>query len=428
MEAPSLDPRDSFERSPQPPNQPFLAAGPAESGGNPSSANTQSASDVTATDDTSASTADATAAMTATTTDADHTTATDTALGGTTPSTDQPVATETQVTSTQDDNTSTGAGPLATSALPYAATRTASSTSAVQSSGSDAQPAPTSYSPVNASTSALPQLDRAYSGGMSSAAIAAAVVVPLLVLALVLAAFLLLRRRDRTRPRITPGFVPAMKERFGRHAQSAGASVPILTSSTNNAYFTGLDTSSNGSQHGPGEGFYAPRQSEGGTFMEPPPPYKPKSPEPDTQSDSRATPAAVGPSGPPSVREPDDDRQDTTTPFLDSDTPVSPISVTYEGAFPAAERPAVSRQGTQRSITSTLYSDSASVHSARAARMSVGGTQLIGADEAQRAVDPFDDPESPVSSVGGEDTQSLNDGGPSQAVSPIGRLQRPWGR
>ena len=111
---------------------------------------------------------------------------------------------------------------------------------------------------------------------LTNGALAAAVVVPIVFLAsLIGLAFLCLRRRAQG-PSTTPAVPPAavtMKEKFGSFRRQRDPlprppiDPPILTSDHNNAYLTGLDTSSFGSR--PSSGEYAAR----GSYEPPPPPY-----------------------------------------------------------------------------------------------------------------------------------------------------------
>ncbi|KAI7035905.1 hypothetical protein KC366_g7705, partial [Hortaea werneckii] len=128
--------------------------------------------------------------------------------------------------------------------------------------------------------------------GMSSGAVAAAVVVPLLfaLLALILALLCLRRRRRRNRLNSAhtshTHFLTPMRENFSRSSPrnslppttGNATGPPILTSPHNNTYNTGLDTPGT-SHRGQSDEYYAvpPRRSEGGTFIDPPPPYKPSS-------------------------------------------------------------------------------------------------------------------------------------------------------
>ncbi|KAK5117126.1 hypothetical protein LTR85_009057 [Meristemomyces frigidus] len=232
--------------------------------------------------------------------------------------------------------------------------------------------------------------------------------------------------------------MPAMREKLGGVRTSAiplsstAVSPPVVTSNRNNAYFTGLDTSSHGSQRGQSGEYYAPaRRSEGGTFVDPPPPYKAKSQQSSNRQSvqsggslqSQAIPedlevppmiAAI-----PTLREPSPQSDRNESPFADPTTPTAGTA-SAGGLFAgsALPRPATSRSLTNRSFTSDNYSDTASVHSARAARMSVGGIQMVGPPDGmemgRRGSDPFGDPESPlVSEVGSEEYHGFTGGRPS---------------
>ncbi|GAB1733598.1 hypothetical protein NU195Hw_g1521t1 [Hortaea werneckii] len=126
-------------------------------------------------------------------------------------------------------------------------------------------------------------------GSISSGAVAAAVVVPLLfaLLALILVLLCLRRRRRRrnhldSTPTSHTHFLTPMREKFSRSSPrnslppttGNATGPPILTSRHNNTYNTGLDTPGT-SHRGQSDEYYAPaRRSEGGTFIDPPPPYK----------------------------------------------------------------------------------------------------------------------------------------------------------
>ncbi|KAK5690648.1 hypothetical protein LTR97_012204 [Elasticomyces elasticus] len=305
------------------------------------------------------------------------------------------------------------------------------------SSGSSAQ--------QSASSTPLP-LTNAGHHGISSSTLAAAVVIPLLfALAALIGAFFCIRRKNRrilasqhhalasTSPSAGGfGFMPAMREKLGG-TQTSAAPVMLGSNLRNNAYYTGLDTSSQASRGESGE-YYAPlgseaRRSEGGTFADPPPPYKAKSlassgkrisiPEEDEMVQVPLAAAAI-----PSVREPHQDASPFADPPVSSHARNESItsdtstvralprnSLAEDTAFLAspivAHRPGTSRSASRRSVFSAVsgrsgfsvdsdqYSDSASVHSAHAARRSVGGAQVITArasrGESMTLGNPFHD-------------------------------------
>ena len=143
-----------------------------------------------------------------------------------------------------------------------------------------------------------------------------------------------------------------------------------MTSSQNNAYYTGLDTSSLGSRGGSGE--YQPRAS----YEPPPPPYV---------HDASPPPPCEG------MRIP--------SPF---DDPEHDHGIVDGMLFPRRD------SASNRSVSSTLYSDSASVHEAREARRSLGGAQMIEAvsfASAEGGSDPF------VSPVGSPTASRAEGGG-----------------
>ncbi|KAK5111548.1 hypothetical protein LTR62_004844 [Meristemomyces frigidus] len=289
---------------------------------------------------------------------------------------------------------------LTTSSQTTFATSTSAGTgsSSLASSLSSVQPIPSStisgkHTVASETRAPLPLTGHAHHDALSHGALAAAILVPLLfgLLALLLA-FLCLRRRrtqDQTRRHSAAAFLPAMREKFGKFGSVRGTSytapvtaAPVMTSERNNAYFTGLDTSSQGSRRGESGEYYAPpRRSEGGTtFDEPPPPYKAKSvPSTGASLTRTSIPDVAEPAAStviPTVHEP---RASTTrSPFADpSPTTTSNLNTAFL-ASPLDQRPQTSRSTSQRSFNSDQYSETASVHSARAARMSVIEPQIIG--------------------------------------------------
>ncbi|EMF09830.1 uncharacterized protein SEPMUDRAFT_150949 [Sphaerulina musiva SO2202] len=82
--------------------------------------------------------------------------------------------------------------------------------------------------------------------------------------------------------------------------------------------------------------------------------------------------------------------------------PVSPLLPRFLSPSPSLHEQ--HRPGTSPSINSDVYSDNASIHSARAARMSIGSPTMIlhrggthHSDSPRGSTgDPFDDPDSPV--------------------------------
>lgn len=201
--------------------------------------------------------------------------------------------------------------------------------------------------------------------------IAAAVVVPLLV-ALGLLGFLFFflrnrRRRKAVQPRpmeevrakIHPAPTPPM-------AAAAASEQPHLgTSPDNPTYFTGLDTES---AHSGGHD----------SLEEPPPPYV------RSANSSMRRPLGAAPMIP--RLQIDRASSINISPFADSHSADSPYQETSN-----LRRPEVSRETSNRSITSTLYSSNASVNEAEPARVSTSHARLfrhsLGAERS-----PFADP------------------------------------
>ncbi|KAK4500568.1 hypothetical protein PRZ48_008757 [Zasmidium cellare] len=244
-------------------------------------------------------------------------------------------------------------------------------------------PAPTSMSSAasagETTSSATPiPVQHDHDNGLSKGELAAAIVVPIVVvLALAALLILCLRRRKQQSSTSREGslsaaFIPAsIKEKWASMRTSnasAPRDQPIVTNPQNNAYNTGLDTSSHGS---------APHSSgrASSDLQPPPPPYTL-----------------------PQMRQ--------HTP-LDIPTPNTPSAAALL-AMPLDPPQPSSRSA--RSITSTLYSDTASVHSARAARVSVAGPNVVqslpNASRSMSSADPFDTeantPVSPMSTRDGE--------------------------
>lgn len=275
------------------------------------------------------------------------------------------------------------------------------------------------------------QHQRNSGSGPGTGVVAAAVVVPIVVL-LGLAMFGLVclrrRRRRRAHPHRQqqryagdgPQFLPMLREKWAGSLRSNSSETeprPELTggrTEMQNAYMTGIDTRS--SHHYSGN--YA--RSEGGTFVDAPPPYahhaqRPGDPTPNTDASPyqldllhhrQQDPPSSQPQSSPGPYHLDllhlrTDQHNDVPPVSPASTqnpralsPVSPISPT---APPAAAQSASSfltpthslrtptRSGSARSITSTLYSDTASVHSARAARRSVGGPFIVEGQTGRRS-------------------------------------------
>ncbi|GAB1739793.1 hypothetical protein NU219Hw_g4729t1 [Hortaea werneckii] len=384
-------------------------------------------------------------------------------------------------------------------------------------------------------------------GGMSSGAVAAAIVVPLLfaLLAFILTILCLRRRRRRrhhlhsTTPSSHTHFLTPIREKFSRSSPRNSLPVvpptaslttgpPIVTSPHNNTYNTGLDTPGTSHRGQSSDEYYAPaRRSEGGTFLDPPPPYKPSSLASSTSGRSAedrtlphrgptpypdqnilaapaptATPAAAAASTHPRTSYRDPSYRWSLGPFTDlaattshphddngeeeeEDSrpstaatastfrahPVSSLgtsgsarsarsgrsytSTHAASASASAARPAPaamvglspydvhSRHGhvvtpgggggggindtrspTPRSFSSEMYSDTASVHSARAGLVRDGGPRVLGSssfsrsgrdeDRVRRDGDPFGDPRGSGLMVGdegeGEEWHSLTGG------------------
>ncbi|KAI5212505.1 hypothetical protein E4T38_00513 [Aureobasidium subglaciale] len=138
---------------------------------------------------------------------------------------------------------------------------------------------------------------------------------------------------------------------------------PIITSPQNPTYFTGLDTFS---------------VHSAATSEDPPPPYRARSMLSHTSSQRRQ----------PSIT--------TTVAALAPASPISPAHLA--SPFSDANTVGVSRSPSQRSFASTLYSETASVYEARAARRSTGPAEYtinrtLSTGDDVRVRSPFEDPE-----------------------------------
>ncbi|KXS99923.1 hypothetical protein AC578_909 [Pseudocercospora eumusae] len=230
--------------------------------------------------------------------------------------------------------------------------------------------------------------------GISHGQLAAAIVVPIITsLSLIVLAIMCLRRRRKTNRERTSsdasrgtkrsifGAAAGWKEKWGsvRSSASSQHKDPVVTSESNNAYMTGLSS-----------------QRESYTEAHPhppPPPYILGAPEipPLTIVDTNI-------SLPPSRRP-------------------SAVAVGVELSHLATNNPsqhlAPPSPAYARSINSDVYSETASVHSARAARMSIGGPITVpmlntsksratmkDSGSGKRNSDPFDDPQTPESRTG----------------------------
>jgi hypothetical protein len=257
--------------------------------------------------------------------------------------------------------------------------------------------------------STLQTSNKAYQSGPSAGKIAAAVIIPVICLLTLGFGLFFLRRRQRRRAVSLAGKPyrhhpmtdrsafskeTAMPRSSPRHPNASAT--PVLTSATNNSYYTGLSTPTTPSRtstqtrrsHIDGSPRTAAHPEP--SIYDPPPPAYAINPPPNS---TPTLPHLFFP----------------TDPFMDPD-PVSPISSpTSQHTLPTASalatltgrgndtsftayslspasgipRPNISRAGTMvstASVTSDMYSDTASLHSARPARMS----RVVG--------DPFGDP------------------------------------
>lgn len=273
--------------------------------------------------------------------------------------------------------------------------------------------------------------------GLSPVELAAAIIGPIIALMAFIGLVILCLRRNKRRQRTssdasrgtrTSFFGGGWKEKWGSIRSSASSQhykEPVVTSHSNNAYMTGLDTSSrSGSLYQHHSGGHYTQNSDGGAGAEytgePPPPYLRGAPEipplaaisTNISLPSSRRPSTVGRGDPHELH------------------PLSPQHlappVAHFSPLSAADLPTPPfLDSSARSINSDVYSETASVHSARAARMSIGGpigVEMLpsplktrgsrmtmkgsisegsgassGTADGKRHSDPFDDPSTPLS-------------------------------
>ncbi|KAH9844756.1 hypothetical protein Tdes44962_MAKER07101 [Teratosphaeria destructans] len=260
--------------------------------------------------------------------------------------------------------------------------------------------APTSTSTVGQETETgtfLPLTEDVHTGhsGMSHGALAAAIGVPVLVAILaLLLAYLFLRRRHNRKlnPHTRMPSASAFLEKGDTRTSLQPLSRIVAHHERNSAYFTGLDTSASADDSRAVSGEYYPAAGDAGAHRrgtsdastvgsDPPPPYKPMTASGRTSS-TTVDPLAVAfdPSRHhrPNYVLPDIPtltREDNHSPFTDaaavSFTDAPDLSPLPDSPLGNTLRPTTSRTVSARSFSSTLYSDNASVHSARAQRVSV---------------------------------------------------------
>jgi hypothetical protein len=328
-----------------------------------------------------------------------------------------PESTASNSATTQTDSS----GSSITSPATRSSQSTTFATSATNSAASEHGP--------NLPDSSLQTTDRGYHTGPSSGKIAAAVVIPLVfLLALGFGLFYLRRRRRRHSAALAgqPYHHHPMTDRspFSKEAALAKPAprnpnpgvAPILTSATNNTYYTGLSTPTTPSRastqtRGRSDDSAHPGAAVASIYDIPPPAYA-RNPPPGSTPTLPQLSFAADPFMDPDPMSPI--ASDCTSPtgavlaaLSGRDTAFTATSLSpVSNSRGAVGRPNVSRAGTMRSVTSVtsdMYSDTASVRSARPARMSGvtaqvvgngGGNRLSGASFAPGSIggDPFTDP------------------------------------
>lgn len=319
-------------------------------------------------------------------------------------------------------SSSSSTGPGTTIARP-----TSSSTLTAYGQQQTSLPGPTETSLSTAQNSGNAN-DNNGGGELSTGQLVAVIVVPIAVAALVvlLAVLVFRRRRERdgsrqqhARPDDSSGIssnnktnnnqgsgaIFGLREKWSGSRRSSASSQqqqqqqqqPIrleVTSHYNNSYMTGLDTSSRSSSLQDDE----------------PPPYPfdithTAAPSPRRLS-RRLTdlrPQKMTRLQIPQHHPTTSTSTTTATTMLAPIPPVSPLLPRFLSPSPSFLHEQ-HRPGTSPSINSDVYSDNASIHSARAARMSIGSPTMIlhrggthHSDSPRGSTgDPFDDPDSPV--------------------------------
>jgi hypothetical protein len=251
-----------------------------------------------------------------------------------------------------------------------------------------------------------------HAGGPSPGQVAAAVVIPLLFLIALVFAILFLRRRRR-RSNVVPSELQQhhhhhpMADRSGaafakesafQGPRRPSAIAPILTTTTNNTYYTGLSTPSTPSRttstntRGPSDD--STRGAAVPSAYDIPPPAYAKLPPPGSTptlpqlsfpADPFMDPDPVSPLTSPSTStSPSTAHTNAALAALSGrDTSYTAVSLSPNSSRngPTPARPDISRAGTMRSaasVTSDMYSDTASVHSAKPARMSGAPNLVVG--------------------------------------------------
>ena len=271
--------------------------------------------------------------------------------------------------------------------------------------------------PENSGAAIQTSSRRYHAGGPSPGQIAAAVIVPLFFLIALVFTILFLRRRRRRNNAVPPQLQQQhhpMVDRSGaafakegitpkphlRNFSRSNATAPILTTTTNNTYYTGLSTpttpsrttstntrgpSDDSAQAGPTSAYDIPPPAYAKL---PPPGSTPTLPQLSFPSDPFMDPEPVSPLTPtPTLPTTTAHTNAALAALSGRDTAFTATSLSpsssRNGQILVAVRPDVSRAGTMRSataasVTSDMYSETASVHSAKPARMSGAPNVVVG--------------------------------------------------
>ena len=201
------------------------------------------------------------------------------------------------------------------------------------------------------------------------------------------------------------GFAKEAAYQSPRHVSRPSVIAPILTTTTNNTYYTGLSTPSTPSRttstatRGPSDDTTRGGAAAPSVYDIPPPAYAklpppgstPTLPQLSFPADPFMDPDPVSPLTPPSPST--STSPSTTNPHTNAalaalsgrDATYTALSLSpnssRNGHGPVPARPNLSRAGTMRSaasVTSDMYSETASVHSAKPARMSGAPNLVVG--------------------------------------------------
>lgn len=318
--------------------------------------------------------------------------------------TTSPVSTGDAATAT-DSNGSTITGASATNSKDSTlSTSTISDTTAAAAASDHA-----SESPHYPSSSAG-IVEAAHGAGPHPGTIAAGVIIPIVVLSALAFGIFLLRRKRRRQVAPQNELQHPMTDRSSKRGTLLKETAvrppppngPILTSTTNNAYYTGISLPSSPTSTIRGPSGDSARTSERASSYnyEPPPPAYARTARPGESTytlphlnfnseDPFMDPVSVSPSNSNTNSSRSNPTHAALAALEGRDTAFTANSLS---PVHGVQRPELSRANTLRSITSDTYSDTASLHSARPARRSGGVTVVRGSSGEYAPGNPFGDP------------------------------------